>query len=80
MRTGTAPDLVVLSRDRAESYDPQGVEVCISITDPGAPHVTLSPRFAAVLRLEFSDILAADRPGQKPFGPEADRRFAQRRL
>src|SRR5687767_4897522 len=64
------PELVLLSRDRAERYDPQGVEICISISDPGAPAVVLSSRFAAVLRLEFSDIAAAGSPKDVLFGPE----------
>jgi predicted protein tyrosine phosphatase len=55
----TAPELIVLSRDKAERYEPQGVEICISISDPEAPPAKLSPRFAAVLRLEFSDIMSA---------------------
>ena len=68
------PELVLLSRDRAERHQPRGVEVCISITDPGAPHVRLSPRFAAVLRLEFSDVATADDPLQRAFAAEdADR-------
>jgi len=70
------PELVLLSRDRAERYEPEGVEVCISITDPGAPPVRLSTKFAAVLRLEFSDVVAAGGPRERPFGPEdADRVF-----
>jgi len=65
-----APELVLLSRDRAERYEPEGLEVCISITDPGAPHVQLSPKFAAVLRLEFSDVLIAGGLRDRPFAPE----------
>jgi predicted protein tyrosine phosphatase len=68
------PELIVLSRDRAERYEPQGVEVCISITDAGAPQVQLSPRFAAVLRLEFDDVAAEDDPRHRAFRAEdADR-------
>ena len=48
----------MLSRDHAERYEPRGVEVCISITDPGAAEVPLSPRFAAVLRMQFNDVEA----------------------
>ena len=51
-----SPELIVLSRDRAEAYEPQGREICISIRDPGSAEVTLSPRFAETLRMEFSDI------------------------
>ena len=63
------PELVMLSRDRAECYEPRGVEICISITDPGAAEVRLSPRFAAVLRLQFSDVAAPGGPRDVPFGP-----------
>ena len=45
-----------MSVDRAESYQPHGAEVCISITDPKGPEARLSPEFKAVLRLGFSDI------------------------
>jgi predicted protein tyrosine phosphatase len=51
-----APRMVIMSVDRAESYQPHGAEVCISITDPKAPAARLSPEFKAVLRLGFSDI------------------------
>jgi predicted protein tyrosine phosphatase len=56
MRT-EPPELLVLSRERAEVYEPQGVEICISVTDPNFPEAALSNRFAAVLRLRFSDVL-----------------------
>jgi predicted protein tyrosine phosphatase len=70
----TTPDLIALSRDRAECYEPQGVEVCISITDPGASPIELSPRFADVLRLEFADVATDDDPRQRAFRAEdADR-------
>jgi predicted protein tyrosine phosphatase len=51
-----APRIVILSMARAESYQPHGTEVCISITDPKAPPARLSPAFRAVLRLGFTDI------------------------
>ena len=51
-----APDLVVLSRLDAEKYEPTGREICISIFDPEADPAQLSPRFASVLRLSFSDL------------------------
>ena len=57
------PELVVLSRDRAERYEPAGVAVCISVTDPRTPDVQLSPGFADVLRLRFSDIAQAGGEG-----------------
>jgi predicted protein tyrosine phosphatase len=50
------PDLVVLSREDAESYEPGPNEICISISDPQAEPADISPRFAAVLRLQFDDI------------------------
>ena len=53
---GRSPRMVIMSIDRAESYQPHGAEVCISITDPKAPAARLSPEFKAVLRLGFSDI------------------------
>ena len=46
----------MLSAAQAETYEPDGVEVCISIMDPNLSEVRLSPQFAAVLRLNFSDI------------------------
>jgi predicted protein tyrosine phosphatase len=62
-RTEPVPELIVLSLDKAEAYEPVGVEICISITDPKAPPVQLSPRFADVLHLSFNDIAA---PSQTP--------------
>jgi hypothetical protein len=50
------PRLLVLSRDAAEAYEPVRREVCISIGDPLHLPVALSPKFTAVLRLNFSDI------------------------
>jgi hypothetical protein len=54
--TTRPPRLVILGVGRAEAYQPHGTEVCISITDPKAGPVRLSPDFKAVLRLAFSDI------------------------
>ena len=51
-----APELVVLSRLDAEKYEPAAREICISIFDPEADPAQLSPRFASVLRLAFSDL------------------------
>jgi rhodanese-related sulfurtransferase len=51
-----SPDLVVLSREDAEFYEPGTNEICISISDPDAPPADVSPRFAAVLRLNFDDV------------------------
>jgi predicted protein tyrosine phosphatase len=63
---------VILSLLRAEAYDPQhDTEVCISITNPKAPPVRLSPAFQAVLRLDFADIAApSPLPWHVLFAPE----------
>jgi predicted protein tyrosine phosphatase len=50
------PELVVLSREDAEAYEPSGREICISIFDPEAEPARVSPRFASVLRLSFHDV------------------------
>jgi predicted protein tyrosine phosphatase len=63
-------ELRILSRDAAEQYQPQGVEICISITDPAASPAELSPAFAAVLRLAFSDIVAKETPEDVLFAPD----------
>jgi predicted protein tyrosine phosphatase len=44
-----------MSQTSAEVYEPGEREVCISIRDPAAPLPGLSPRFIAVLSLEFQD-------------------------
>ena len=44
-----------MSEASAEAYEPGEREVCISIRDPAAPLPALSPRFLAVLSLEFDD-------------------------
>jgi predicted protein tyrosine phosphatase len=63
-------DLCVLSREAAERYEPRGVEICISIADPEVPPAQLSPSFAAVLRLAFSDIVAVETPADVLFAPD----------
>jgi predicted protein tyrosine phosphatase len=60
----------VLSREAVERYEPRGVEVCISISDPAAPAAELSPRFAEVLRLAFNDIVAIECPQDVLFSPD----------
>ena len=50
------PEVVILSEKNAQLYEPSGREVCISITGPKKQFPSLSDRFAAVLRLAFSDI------------------------
>jgi predicted protein tyrosine phosphatase len=51
-----SPELVVLSREDAEYYEPGPNEICISISDPDAPPADVSSGFAAVLRLNFDDV------------------------
>jgi predicted protein tyrosine phosphatase len=63
-------DLCILSREAAERYEPHGLEICISIADPEVPPARLSPRFAAVLRLNFSDIVSVEMPTDVLFAPE----------
>jgi predicted protein tyrosine phosphatase len=48
-------EVVWMSQESAEVYQPGEREVCISIRDPAAPLPGLSPRFIAVLSLEFQD-------------------------
>jgi hypothetical protein len=63
-------ELRILSREAVERYEPQDGEICISITDPAAPAAQLSPQFAAVLRLAFSDIVAMEGPEDVLFAPD----------
>ena len=56
------PEFVVLSRENAERYEPRGNEICISISDPDAPPARISSRFAAVLRLNFDDVIERGEP------------------
>ena len=75
--TTPPPELVVLSREEAERYEPLGVEVCISIADPEAVPARLSPRFAAVLRLQFNDVTEAGTPTDVLFGAEHARAITE---
>jgi predicted protein tyrosine phosphatase len=50
------PELLVLSREDAERYEPMGREICISIADPDAQPARVSASFMAVLRLHFHDV------------------------
>ena len=50
----TGPEVLILSQTRAETYEPAGREVCISVTDPENLPARLSARFAAILRLCFT--------------------------
>ncbi|HEV7594264.1 MAG TPA: hypothetical protein VGO33_04640 [Gemmatimonadaceae bacterium] len=64
------PEFVVLSREDAERYEPRGVEICISIADPDADPAELSPGFAAILRLQFTDIIERGDPSDVLFSEE----------
>ena len=50
------PQLVVLSREEVERYEPRRKEICISISDPYAKPAELSSRFVGVIRVYFSDV------------------------
>jgi predicted protein tyrosine phosphatase len=59
-----SPELLILSRKKAEAYDPSGREACISVTDVDDETLPrLSSAFAAILRVAFSDI---DEPSADP--------------
>jgi predicted protein tyrosine phosphatase len=57
-----SPELVVMSREDAEHYEPGANEICISISDPDAAPARVSRMFEAVLRLHFDDITETDAP------------------
>jgi predicted protein tyrosine phosphatase len=61
------PEFVVLSREEAERYEPGEREICISIADPDTDAARLSRRFAAVLRLNFTDVVEAEDPSDVIF-------------
>jgi predicted protein tyrosine phosphatase len=65
-----SPELVVLSREDVQQYEPSSREICISISDPGAVPAGLSPSFAAVLRLQFDDVLERTDPADILFADE----------
>lgn len=71
------PRLLVLSRQRAEAYEPGPSEVCISITAPHDSPALLSPKFKSVLRLTFSDIVGLTRI-QRPWDVLFDAEHAAR--
>jgi predicted protein tyrosine phosphatase len=75
--TTPAPEFIVLSRATAQRYEPRGVEICISISDPTWEPATLSPRFAAVLRLCFNDITERGDPADVLFSSEHARGIRQ---
>jgi predicted protein tyrosine phosphatase len=69
------PEFIVLSREEAEHYEPRGKEICISISDPDAPPARISPRFAAVLRLNFDDLIERGEPSDILFAEDHARKI-----
>ncbi len=66
----SAPELVVLSREKAERYEPSLKEICISISDPDAKPADVSARFVAVLRLHFDDVTQRGEPSDILFAQD----------
>lgn len=66
----TNPQLIVLSREEVERYEPRRKEICISISDPYAKPARLSPRFKAVIRMYFSDVTERGDPLDVLFAPD----------
>jgi len=71
------PELVVLSRQDAELYEPTSKEICISISDPDAEPAKISPRFRAVLRLQFDDVTQRGVPSDILFAADHARAITQ---
>jgi predicted protein tyrosine phosphatase len=69
-RKKRTPEFVVLSREDAERYEPRGREICISIADPDADPAQVSEDFAAVLRLNFTDIIEQGDPSDVLFSED----------
>jgi predicted protein tyrosine phosphatase len=69
-RRRQVPEFVVLSREDAELYEPRGKEICISISDPDASPARVSSRFAAVLRLNFNDVIERGEPSDILFAED----------
>jgi len=69
-RRRQVPEFVVLSREEAELYEPRGKEICISISDPDASPARVSSRFAAVLRLNFNDVVERGEPSDILFAED----------
>jgi predicted protein tyrosine phosphatase len=65
-----APELVVLSREDAEHYEPGLKEICISISDPDAEPAGVSTLFEGVLRLHFDDITESYAPSDILFAED----------
>ena len=64
------PQLLVLSREEVERYEPRRREICISISDPLAKPARLSARFVAVIRMYFSDVTEPEEPADVLFAAE----------
>ena len=64
------PELIVLSREEVERYEPRRREICISISDPYAKPARLSSRFVAVIRMYFSDVTHREDPADILFAPD----------
>jgi predicted protein tyrosine phosphatase len=71
------PEFIVLSREEAEHYEPRGNEICISISDPESPAARISPRFAAVLRLNFDDVTERGEPSDILFAENHARQISE---
>jgi predicted protein tyrosine phosphatase len=72
-----APDLIVLSREDAEAYEPGNNEICISISDPDAEPADVSDMFEAVLRLHFDDLTERNQSSDILFASEHARVIAE---
>jgi predicted protein tyrosine phosphatase len=72
-----APDLVVLSREDAEAYEPGNNEICISISDPDAEPANVSDMFEAVLRLHFDDVIESRQSSDILFAADHARAIAE---
>jgi len=70
MARAKVPQLIVLSREDAERYEPSLREICVSISDPDAEPARVSSQFTAVLRLEFHDVTQRGEPSDILFAPE----------
>jgi predicted protein tyrosine phosphatase len=66
----STPELIVLSREEAERYEPSLREICISISDPDAEPANISARFVAVLRLHFDDVTQRGEPSDILFAQD----------
>jgi predicted protein tyrosine phosphatase len=76
-RQAIIPEFVVLSREDAEDYEPDALEICISISDPDAPPARVSSRFAAVLRLNFDDVTERGEPSDILFAEDHAREIRE---